>query len=345
MSEQDKQDKVYEMLWDCPYCDTKKLLGVTHRFCPNCGAAQDDDVRYFPSEEEKVAVEDHVYVGADKICPACDNPNAGNAEFCTQCGSPLTEAARAKRRDEELRRDGEAGFQTAKAVAKQHAEAAAAGAAKRKKIVFILLGLLAAIAVLGAVFLFWTKEVSVTLSGHSWERTIQIEEYQARQQSAWCDAMPRDAYDISRKREVRDHKKIPDGEECHTRRIDQGDGTYREQRECQTQYRNEPIYADKCYFKRNQWHYARKASANGDNLNPRWPAVRLSCSGERLGCERESARSSIYRLHFQDSANKKQHICDVSETEWRKAQVNSRWQLKVSQMTGGARCGSLRLLP
>jgi hypothetical protein len=30
------------------------------------------------------------------ICPACSSTNSGNAEFCTQCGAPLTQAARAQ---------------------------------------------------------------------------------------------------------------------------------------------------------------------------------------------------------------------------------------------------------
>jgi hypothetical protein len=42
----------FQMLWDCKYCSTKKLLGVTHKFCPSCGAAQDANARYFPSDEE-----------------------------------------------------------------------------------------------------------------------------------------------------------------------------------------------------------------------------------------------------------------------------------------------------
>ena len=34
------EKKTYEMMWDCPYCGTKHLLGLTHRHCPNCGAAR-----------------------------------------------------------------------------------------------------------------------------------------------------------------------------------------------------------------------------------------------------------------------------------------------------------------
>ena len=53
----------YEMFWDCPYCGTAELLGKTHRHCPACGAAQDAEARYFPPEDRKVAVEDHVRAG------------------------------------------------------------------------------------------------------------------------------------------------------------------------------------------------------------------------------------------------------------------------------------------
>ena len=49
----------YEMLWDCEYCGTDKLLGVSQKFCPNCGSAQNAEKRYFPKDDEKVAVADH----------------------------------------------------------------------------------------------------------------------------------------------------------------------------------------------------------------------------------------------------------------------------------------------
>ena len=81
--------KTYEMLWSCEYCGAKKLLGKTHRHCPECGAAQDPARRYFPSEEEKVAVEDHVFVGADVHCPACKAPMSKAAKHCAECGAPL----------------------------------------------------------------------------------------------------------------------------------------------------------------------------------------------------------------------------------------------------------------
>src|SRR5215813_11562089 len=113
--------KVYEMQWDCRFCGTKKLLGKTHRFCPNCGGQQDPTWRYFPSDAEKVAVQDHVYVGADRICPACKTLNSANAEFCGNCGSPMTKAAEAKKVGERQHAEGQA-FETENLKERQKAQ-------------------------------------------------------------------------------------------------------------------------------------------------------------------------------------------------------------------------------
>ena len=48
----EKQLGTYQMLWDCSYCDSKKLLGITHRHCPGCGAPQDPSKRYYPKDDE-----------------------------------------------------------------------------------------------------------------------------------------------------------------------------------------------------------------------------------------------------------------------------------------------------
>src|SRR5688572_20468405 len=97
-----EEEGTYQMLWDCKYCATKKLLGVTHKFCASCGAAQDANARYVPSDEEAIAVEDHEYTGADKKCGNCQTPNAAKAEFCTQCGSPMKDAKTVALRSEQV---------------------------------------------------------------------------------------------------------------------------------------------------------------------------------------------------------------------------------------------------
>ena len=57
----------YEMLWDCGQCGTKGLLGLTHRHCPSCGAAQDPTRRYYPEAGAEVAADAHPYQGKDKL--------------------------------------------------------------------------------------------------------------------------------------------------------------------------------------------------------------------------------------------------------------------------------------
>src|SRR5262249_25412891 len=59
---------VFEMFWDCEFCDTKALLGKTNRHCPSCGAPQDAKRRYFPPEGQEVAA-NTTYDGADLTCP------------------------------------------------------------------------------------------------------------------------------------------------------------------------------------------------------------------------------------------------------------------------------------
>jgi hypothetical protein len=87
-------EKVYQMLWDCRFCGTTKLLGIDHRHCPNCGAAQDPEWRYFPSDADLKVVSDpkYQYAGVDRTCPFCGQPNSAAAKFCKDCGGDLSAA-------------------------------------------------------------------------------------------------------------------------------------------------------------------------------------------------------------------------------------------------------------
>ena len=88
---------IFEMLWDCGFCDTKQLLGKTNRYCPSCGAPQDETKRYFPPPgKEKEVVANTTFDGVDVKCPACGTPNGAKANNCKHCGSPLNEAAAVK---------------------------------------------------------------------------------------------------------------------------------------------------------------------------------------------------------------------------------------------------------
>jgi hypothetical protein len=349
-------EATYQMLWDCPFCGTKKLLGLDHRHCPSCGATQDPEWRYFPSDDEKIAVEDHEFTGADKNCPACGTANSSKTAFCVNCGSPMDGSAAVKTRSDQVQAEGTAfadeGAKAAQEDFKAQKTAARAPQAetppkKKKKskvgcvVGCLVLGLLA-VLVLVAVAVLWKKPASVAVVGHSWERTIDIEEYRSVSESEWCDSKPSDAYSVRKESKVRSHNKVPDGEDCSTRRVDNGDGTFSEKRECKPKYREEPVYDDWCSYSVDRWKKDRTVRADGSTLSetPAWPVVKLSRTGTCKGCEREGPRGETYTVRFA-SPEGKSHTCDFSQTQWATYAAGSEYESKVGVLTGKLDCGGL----
>ncbi|GAB4442272.1 MAG: hypothetical protein OHK0011_24690 [Turneriella sp.] len=341
----------FQMLWDCKYCGTKKLLGVTHKFCPSCGAAQDATARYFPSDEEAVAVEDHEYTGADKKCGSCGTPNAAKAEFCTQCGSPMKDAKTVSLRSEQVTAEGAAFAGDSKAKAKEDFErqklglTGDAGAAETpppsNKKWYIIGGVAGAAVVALIAGFFISRTVEVKVESHNWERTVKIEAYKARTESAWCDAKPYDAYMVISKREVRSYNKVADGETCDMVRVDKGDGTFKKERRCKTRYKEVPVYGEKCYYRINRWGHERDITARGGLSEPVvWPAVSIR-TGNCLGCEREGSRSESFNLVLaQVKKPDKKHNCSYPEAKWRAIPDGAVKKIKV-RMVGGAKCDTL----
>lgn len=346
----------FQMLWDCEYCGTEKLLGLDHRHCPCCGAPQDPERRYFPKDEDKVAVEDHKFHGADRVCGACSTPNGALAEFCGNCGSPLTEAAEAKRR--EAQTSGAAGNfseDSANAASDELKGSSSSSSdddrynkpvetpdvsmspAGKVAMGCFLVAVTLAILV-SVVALVWKKDASMAVTGHSWERTIQVEAYKTVTESAWDDQVPSGAKQVRCKSEVRSYNKVPDGETCRTKRVDQGDGTYREVEECKTKYKKEPEYDDKCSYKIDKWVVDRTEKASGKGLKPApsWPTVRA-----RRGQEREGKRGETYSVHYKDTDGKA-YTCTMDQGPWSKAKKGAKYTGKVKVMTGGLDCSSLK---
>jgi hypothetical protein len=327
------------MLWDCAYCGTRKLLGKTHRFCPGCGAPQDPGRRYFPGDADKVAVEDHIYVGADRHCPACDSPMAATAQHCTQCGSPMAGAV-------EVRRVGEtasAPEAAPQAVAAPQAAPVAAPlfgseqAPPRRRRWGLIGGLLAAGTAAVVSVLLWTRPVTATVTGHEWERTIAIESFGPRSTSDWCSAMPGDAYRVSRSRRERETRQVADGEDCSTVRVDLGDGTFREEQQCQTRYRSEPVYDDWCEYTVDRWSASREVKAAGRDLSPSWPPTGIVRTGQCHGCEREGSRKEKYRVMLRPDRGRPD-ACDLARDAWEKMSPGSRWKVKQGILLGFLTC-------
>lgn len=343
-----EQQGVFEMVWDCQFCGNKGIPAKTHKFCPNCGSPQNPATRRFPSDAEKKAVADYEFKGASLVCPACQALNDGDAKFCRQCGAPLENAAKAERVGDQVKAAG-AQF-AADAERNIHQEAldadlarARASAPKKGGIPWLTIAIITVIAVvligiIGA--LTWKKTVPAQVTQLNWERVIAIEAYSAVAGGTWCDSIPGDAYSISRSQRQRSTNRIPDGEVCSVRRIDNGDGTFREQEECQTRYREEPVYDAYCAYTVNRWAYSRDVTDSGilGERDPAWPTLNLR-SGSGLGSEREGGRTETYRvvLHSGDDS----YTCELDYAVWRSLTVGMSRDLPVGVVTGSPDCSAL----
>lgn len=312
--------KTYEMMWDCSYCDTVKLLGKSHKHCPNCGTAQDSTKRYFPPEEEKVAVEDHEYIGKDKVCGFCEAPNSSLAKFCTECAAPMDGT-----KDVSLVQDPD-----------ESPPLPETEKPKKGSPLKWIVGL--ALLVVVIVIFTLEEEKGVVVTSHTWSRSIDVEQYKQVTEKDWRDRVPSKGKIDSCRDKERDTKKVPDGEECSTVKKDNGDGTYVESEQCQTKYKSVPIYDDWCTYQIKKWAVVRTEKETGSDLQPAWPTVSMrTCSMIALNCEREGDRESIYTVQLKDEEGKS-HDCEFSENKWKNIKDGTSKVMSFGSVTGLIDC-------
>lgn len=340
--------RIFEMLWDCRYCGTRKLLARSQRYCPQCGSPQDPDTRYFPADDEKVEAGGYRYEGADQRCRSCFSPNGAAAQFCGQCGAPLADAVPVSQVADEARSTEE---KFAAGLSRRRREEAArrdlAGLTPGqpkvehqggwwRRLRWPLLGL----ALLAMAALFWTREETVRLIEHYWRQEILIERFASVAETTWCDHLPPGAYAVISRTEVRSYRQVPDGQECRVRRVDRGDGSYREFTECRPRYSSEPIYDRRCNYRIDRWRPERTVVAEGYDLSPRWPETAIISARACLGCEREGPRTRRYELILA-GGGEAAYRCPVEQGLWQRARTGSSWRLPVGALDGRPRCASL----
>ncbi len=320
---------VYEMVWDCRYCGANKLLGLTHRHCPNCGAQQDPNARYFPADHEKVAVQNHEFVGVDVQCRYCGGASSKRAHNCGQCGGPLVEGA---------------AVQPLAQTQIQPLAAAAATAAPRRATWTVVLPILVLLSVaVVVVAVLWKRPQQFVVASHTWRRAINVERLGLSRESAWCSELPVAATQVSRHRERHGSTKVHDGQDCHAQKKDRGDGTFKEEQVCTPKFKEEPIYEEKCDYAVLKWSQLRQDAAEGATVAdaPHWPAVTLASSGcSAPGCERQGTRSETYTVVFKDQAGET-YRCDVAESDWSSFADGKRYSGKLRALVNSLACDSL----
>lgn len=334
----------YEMLWDCEYCGTQGLLGLTHRHCPECGAVQDPERRYYPDDEHKVAVDDHRYSGTDQICASCGAASSAAASHCGNCGAALDDAAGAVQRREQT--EGAGGGFDRDSVERGRQErdgSVASPPPKKSRTWMIVVGVVVAVVAVILVVVLWRATAQLTVAGVEWRRSIAIETMSDVRESDWRDRVPRDARGVSCRREKRSTKKVEDGETCKKKRRDKGDGTFEEVKTCRPTYRDEPGYDDKCSYTVRRWKKSRSVDAQGTSVapEPAWPTVQLTRTGTGLGAEREGKRTEVYRARLADKDGE-EHECDVAFARFRQLTPGSRWTGDVRVVSGGLACDTLK---
>lgn len=331
-------DDVYEMLWDCAHCGTKKLLGLSHRHCPSCGAPQNADERYFPADSEKIAVKDHVYCGKDIVCRYCGAYNSRNSRHCRECGAPASEGSDARLQADEVHDQGTFPGHTAVG------QAATTPSAKRtssKAWTGVLIGL-GVLVVAIATFVLWKRDASFEVVEQAWLREVDVERFGPVKEVNWCDSVPAGAQVTRTYEAVRTHEKVPAGEDCKTRKIDRGDGTFAEQRECTPRYESRPVKADKCDYTIDRWSRESTESASGKGTTPApsWPEVNTGAACTRVGCRRAGEQRETYSITLR-GADGQTDECDVSVEQWASSSVGKRLRGRVRVLGGGVDCDSL----
>ena len=336
-------EQFFEMLWDCEQCETRGLLGKSQRHCPLCGAAQNPARRYFPEPGQEKEALGHRFVGVDWACAYCESPNSAAAAFCVNCGGPKEKANDVARVVDKAAPTPTSSTPTPTPTPRIQALQVTPG---RSSGVWWFLGLMSLVLVACAVFvfqLFSKHDESVQLVEKSWDRAVEVEHFAALRQSAWCDALPAGAYEVTRAPEQRSTRKVEAGQDCVDSRVDMGDGTFTKRHECTPRYRNEPVFDEKCSYRINRWQVLRADRLTGGaSLAPAWPVPLLAnpaLGGERLGAQRLGSRSETYRVKLQSAAGEV-WTCDLAPAAWSDLAENQHLTMKV-RGTGGADCSSL----
>ncbi len=322
-------EPVYQMLWDCKFCGTQKLLGVDHRFCPNCGARQDPEWRYFPSEADKKLVTDpkYTYHGADRACPYCQQPNSAAAQFCVACGADLSSAAEVARRASITAGSAE---DTGKArdlvLERFQAELAAAKPKPKPKPLPLILILAAIFGFFAFMFVLASQRTPAELvvDELAWSRVIEIERLNTLTGSGWHDQVPPGAYNVSCSLRDRPYT-VTERVQTGMRRVDRGDGTFIEQpifeNRSRTEYRSERY----CSYTYDQWQRAREVRTSGGADDPLvWGAVNLG-PREREGGREE--RLLVFFKRVEKPDDRRLEYRAKSEAEWRAFRVNDRYMV------------------
>jgi ribosomal protein L40E len=348
-----------ELEWTCQRCGTRNP--GSQKICSGCGGAMSDQDQFeLPAQQELITDAEQIKQaerGADVHCAFCGTRNPAGAQTCSQCGADLKEAqAREVGRVLGAHRTGPAAdvpcpfcgepnppnaprcvkcggsLKQQKPVAPPptpRAQKPQAGGAGRGILVGIVAGAcLIVLCIAAAIFgllMSHTTDTDGVVRSVAWERTIEIMEQRPVTHEDWQDKIPAGAQRGSCTRKVRSTQSQPaPGAEkvCGTPYvIDQGSGKGKVVQDCEYK-----VYDQWCKYTVNEWTVVDAAKAQGADLQPQWPDLRLRSD------QREGKRGEKYTVTFQ--ANDKSYTYSPSAADFPQFAVGSQWTLKVNALGG-----------
>lgn len=336
---------IREGAWDCPACGRKGNRGP-EKYCGGCGNPRGPEVKFYLPEDAAEVTDaealERAKAAPDWHCPYCDADNRDENAFCSGCGAPRDGAA--------TRQVVEHRFDAPPPPPPQPVKPQEPGKGGRI-FKFGCLGLVLLIALF--VFLGRPKEKDLTVTGHEWMRSIQVEELRPVQEQAWEGELPSGARTLSSSREVFRVNKIQIGTETRTRTVservqtgtervkvgtrDLGNGYFediyedrpvyetveREETYEEPVYREEPVYKRRYRYEVDKWMPDREAKAEGQGLSPQWPDTDLDRN------EREGTRKEEYTVLFQDPDGEPARYKAPNEQAWRVFEPGRSYKGKV----------------
>lgn len=314
--------RIVEGLWDCKYCGTKGIGGLT-KHCPCCGHPQDEGTTFYLGQKKKYLETDlaaQYGQGADWVCPYCNSLNRVRFKFCSNCGAPKDSSEGDYFNNQTKRRQKEAeAAPTGSSPKKGGKSKKALDPAAAKKRLLIILGVILALFVV-ILAVFWPRNYNGEVGTAAWAREIDIEAWRTVQESDWSVPDGGRVYDqkqeIHHYVQVLDHyetrtrtvsEQVYDGEDYYTTYSDNGDGTFTEETRSSPRYKTvystetyqEPIYRDdpvfqtKYYYDIERWVVDREEKSEGADNEPYWPEYTLA-DNERTGFQGEAYVLSVH---------------------------------------------------
>lgn len=345
---------VVQLGWRCPNCKT--LNPGEQKTCVSCGNPQPENVAFesMPQQELKTdaASLQKAKKGADIHCPYCGTRNPADAKVCSQCNGDLTGGAKRQnggvvgafktgpqedivcptcgtRNPANSPRCKSCGSDLASTQSNAGTAAAnqkAKATPKRSPWLWAVLGGLGLLVLAACVVLVFlltrTQQISGTVAGADWSRSVPVEALINVSKQDWQENIPAGAQVGACNSRLYTTQDTPEGnsvEVCGTPyTIDSGNGVGKVVQDCQYE-----IYKPYCEYTAQEWQTMHTYTQTGQGFSPAWPTYTLE-TGQRMGTSTES-----YTVHF----NTQKGLLDYTTSDmsvFQQFQPASTWLLTVN---------------